>query len=45
MIEGTIEKLEKVTQEWKEILERGHEYWQKELLDFYHSEIKDETEK
>ena len=44
-IEGGIEKLENAKQEWKEILEKGKEYWQKELLDYHHSEVMDETEK
>ena len=45
MIEGTIEELKKVTQAWKEILEKGHKYRQKELLDFYHSEIIEKIDK
>ena len=44
-IEDAIEKLEKAIQEQKEILEKGHEYQQKELLDFHYLEIIEETEK
>ena len=45
MIKVSIEKLEKVKQEQKEILEKGYEYRQKELTDFHHLEIFNETEK
>ena len=45
MIEGAIEMLENTKKEQNEIIEKGKEYCQKELLDYHHSKVIEETEK